>query len=494
MSKQAQVGAFAIVALGLLLAVFYVLSNFAMRQGGYQLGVHFQSAAGLQSGATVLFSGVEVGTVDRVQLLPDDTIDVILTIKGHVGIPRDSRFLIQAALTGSPSLLIIPPRGMPQPYPTLAPGIATPISAQPQGSNVATISDLMQQGRDEIRRFDAMLDELQQREPRLLDTLQSALTNASEMSRALNADLGAAGANVAQLAQTLNSTMTLDAPQVDRMLVQLSESSIELNHSMAAVERLATDPQLRANLLATTANIAQTTRTLALLTSDLRTMTSSPQTQAQVRDTIANLDATMQRANSLLGRLGGRSHVYGVDAGATPLPVISAPPSGSSPGPLARPQRLAMGGTLAALARELVELQVRIGELDRQQVCCPSPLLSADRGPQTDVNAILLPHGSTSVMFGANDIGHTTTWNLAALHSVTPNLRLGGGILYSRLGVLGEFGANDTGVEARLYDPRRPTLDLYGEVHLTPWAQLFFGERAVNQPERRTEYGVQFHY
>ncbi len=153
-----------------------------------------------------------------------------------------------------------------------------------------------------------------------------------------------------------------------------------------------------------------------------------------------------------------------------------------------------MGGALAGLARPLLELQLRVGELDPQRVCCPSPLFSADRGPQTDLNAILLPNGSTSVMFGANDIGHATTWNLAALHRVAPDLRVGGGLLYSRLGILGQYDVHGTGLEARFYDPRRPTLDLYGDVHVTPWAQLFIGERAINQPERRTDYGIQFRY
>ncbi|HEY9084812.1 MAG TPA: MlaD family protein [Candidatus Tyrphobacter sp.] len=512
MSKQAQVGAFAIVAIVLLFLIFYYLSDFGTRHSGYRLGVHFQSAAGLQGGAQVLFSGVPIGTVDQVKLLPDDTVDVILAVNRGVGIPLASRFLIQAPVTGSPSVVIVPPRGGAQPFPTFPPGVAEPVSAQPQGTNAATIADLLQQGQGEIRRLDSILAELQGREPRLLATLQMTLTNANEMTRTLNAsigelaqtlntDLGSAGANIAQMARTLNSSASLDAPKLDLMMAQLAESSAELHRSMAAIEGLATDPQLRANVVATTASIAQATQTLAQLAADLRTITSNPRTQQQVRDMIANLDATLERANSLLGRIGGRSHVYGVDANATPPPAAppqpvpqgSAPPQGS-PRPLSREERASMGGTLAALARQLVELQVRVGELDAQHVCCPSPLLSADRGPQTDVNAVLFPHGSTSVMFGANDIGHNTTWNLAALHDVAPHVRLGGGVLYSRLGILGTFGANDTGIEARFYDPRRPTLDLYGDVHLTPWAQIFFGERAINQLERRTEYGVQFHY
>ncbi|MGH7736993.1 MAG: MlaD family protein [Candidatus Tyrphobacter sp.] len=490
MSRQGLVGAFAIVAVCLFFLVFYELQNLGSRSG-YELAIHFNSAAGLQKGYGVFMSGVQVGSVESVVLLPDDTVDVVASINKHIGVPRGSRFIVNTPFTGAASLQIFPPRGGPKPYPTIAPGVP-PVAQQPTGTNVATMQQLIAQGQGELHRLDRILALLQEREPALLAQVQSTLAGIDTLSHTLNGSLGSAGRSIAAMAETLNSTATLDAPRVDAMLAQLASASSDLRRSMAAVESVATDPTLRANVIATTQNIAQTTHTLALLTADLRTITSDPATQAQMRDTIANLDATMARAASLLGRLGGKSSVYGVDAGATAPPRPPAPIPGGEP--MSRPQRLAIGSALAGVARNLIELQLRVGYLDRESVCCGTPLLGADRGPQTDLNAILLPHGSTSVLFGANDIGHDTTWNLAALRTVAPDLRLGGGFLYSRLGVLGEYGANGTGLEARFYDPRHPTLDLYGDVRLTPWLQLFAGERALNGPQRRTDYGIQFHY
>ena len=49
--------------------------------------MHFESAAGLHSGALVYFSGVTVGTVDTITLLPDNTVDVILAVNSDVDIP-----------------------------------------------------------------------------------------------------------------------------------------------------------------------------------------------------------------------------------------------------------------------------------------------------------------------------------------------------------------------------------------------------------------------
>src|ERR1700680_5033036 len=143
MSRQAQVGAFAIVALLLLFGVFYVITDLGTRFSGYRVGVHFTSAAGLTSGAIVYFSGVTAGSVTSIQLLPDNTVDVILAMNKDVDIPRNSKFLIQAPLTGSPNLLIVPPTPQPRPSgaigPTPAPVYAMlerrvlPVDEQPQG-------------------------------------------------------------------------------------------------------------------------------------------------------------------------------------------------------------------------------------------------------------------------------------------------------------------------------------------------------------------------
>lgn len=503
MSRQAVVGLFAIVAIALLFVIAYYLTTLGAK-AGYQFAIHFDTAAGLQQNAPVMFSGLQVGTVDHVTLLPDNTVDVVVSMRQGLGIPLGSRYLIQAPVTGSPSLVIIPPRGGAQPRPTYPPQIL-PIAQQPRGENPVTISDLIVQGQGEIRRLDTILGLLEKQEPQLYASLQTTLANANEMtqtmrssieniSATLQSELGSAGANIASMAQTLNSTAKLDAPKLDRMLGQMEQASVALNSSMHSVESLANDPHLKANVLATTQNIAQTTQTLKQLLGDLRGVTADPATQAHIRQTIANLDAVMQRAASLLGRFGGKSHVYGVDQGATPPPAASSPSPVASPHPLSESERAAMSGTLAELAHNLISLELRIGELDRQQVCCPSPLFSADRGPQTDINAILLPHSSTSVLFGANDIGANTTWNLAAMESVAPYARLGGGVLYSRLGVLGSLGNDTASLDARFYDPRRPALDLFGNLRLAPYASLFFGERAINLPERRTDYGIEFRY
>ncbi len=519
MTRQAQVGAFAILAILLLFGVFYVITDFGTRHTGYRTGIHFQSAAGLHSGALVYFSGVTVGTVDSITLLPDNTVDVILAVNRDVDIPRDSRFLIQAPLTGDPNLIIVPPVPKPRPPgvvgPTPAPpAIAIlehrvlPIEEQPQGTNTATIADLLEEGQGEIKRVDAMLADLADREPKLLASLQHTHTNANEltvtakttmttMAAQLQSSLAQASENLVALTGTLNDTTKLNSKRIDDILVQFDQTAHALDTSTASLQELATNKSLKSNLIATTQNIADTTKTISDLTKDLRSITGDPQTQGQIKDTIANLDATMQRANSLLGALGGTSNVTGVDVRPTSNPI--ALPSGnavSTPYPTQpngglTAKQIQLKHRLSGIARDLIAIQVRISGLSMQRVAGATPLLSSDRGPQTDVNAVLFPRSATSAIIGGNDIGHYGTVNAALVQSLSSNFRLGGGVLYSRLGMLGEYNARLFGVEGRLYDPRHPTLDMYGNFNLARGLQLFVGQRDLNHSDRRTVFGVQ---
>ncbi|HEY5348316.1 MAG TPA: hypothetical protein VIJ64_01250, partial [Candidatus Lustribacter sp.] len=242
--------------------------------------------------------------------------------------------------------------------------------------------------------------------------------------------------------------------------------------------------------------------------------TGNPQTQAQLRDTVANTDAATQKLNSLLRTFGGTSSVYGVDPGATPAPVGSSVPRGavqgggipgasiagvpnaaSSPTVQNTPQNFK--NRLGALAHNLLAIQIRLSELDRYAPNSISqPLLrTSQRGPQTDVNAFILPSGKTSLFVGANDIGTPqTSWNVAVKENLARHLYVGAGVLYSNLGVMAQYDPGPIGFEARLYDPQFPTLDAYANLNLSRGIQLFGGERDITHNGRRTVFGLQLQF
>ncbi|MFY9781794.1 MAG: MlaD family protein [Candidatus Baltobacteraceae bacterium] len=531
MTKQAQVGLFTILGVLAVFAVFYVLADFGTRSRGYKIGVHFESASGLRSAAIVYLSGVPVGAVDRIELEPDYTTDVILAIKSGFEIPKDSRFLIQAPLTGEPSVLIQPPRSRPGPLETL-PHVVLALEDQPHGNNPTSIGDLLEEGQGEIRRFDKVLAQLQDATPRLLAELQTTLHNTNALTTTANgalrtfaahsdtlaSSLQLAGSNVVDITGTMDATLRRNSAQIDAMVAQWNRTSRSFGQTVDALRDVATAPGVKEDLLQTTHSFAVTAKTFAALTQDLRQVTGNPQTQAQLRDTVARIDAMSQKIDSLAGQLGGKSSVYGVDAGATPAPGGSAPPAAlstawpalppadapiltppsaapSAPAGAASPAVATFKQRLNRFTKDLVQLQVRVSELSPQRPGSASgnvsPLLTADRGPLSDFNLAILPNASTGLFAGVNDVGANSTGNFMLVKRAG-GLRFGGGIEYSRLGGLASIGWRSFGFEGRLYDLRHPTADAYLNLFAAPNLQLFGGERDLTHTSRRTVFGLQF--
>ena len=312
MTRQAQVGAFAIVALLLLFGVFYVITDFGTRHTGYRIGVHFQSAAGLTPGALVYFSGVDVGSVDSIAAAARQHR------RRH---PRDqSRHRHSGGLEVSdPSaadrlagVVIMSPASAPAGRAASAPGASDRAAAA--GTNGVSIADLLRQGQGEIKRFDSLMALIEARTPKLLNTLQTTLDNAND-SDDLDASASsprsatrcraastAASQNIVELSATLNGAATTDSKKVGVLLDQFNSTAVALNKSMTALQsRL---PPIRGSRQTSSRRpraSPRRRRRWPRCTKDLRTVTGDPQTQAQMRNTIANLDAVMQKANSLLG-------------------------------------------------------------------------------------------------------------------------------------------------------------------------------------------------
>jgi ABC-type transporter Mla subunit MlaD len=523
MSKQARVGLFTLLGIIGLAWVYYVISNIGERAAGYKFAVHFESAAGLRPAALVYLSGVSIGVVDAINLRKDFSTDVLVAVRKDVDIPVGSRFVINAPLTGEPNLQIVPPvqkRGEPWPPPVYPRVLAEEVKEMPQGTNPATLTDLLEEGQGEVRRVSKILKQLEVMEPELLAQLQETLRSANALTQNANTSLtqlsaegtqitaslqhslDQAGSNVVDLTASLNSTARTSSGRVNTLLASLNSAATSLSSSMDSLHNIASNPQVSDNLIATTRSIALTTKTLAQLTSDLQQLTGNPQTQEQLRDTVAQFDAAGQKANSILAQFGGRSNVYGVDPGATPYPTGSgAPPAGGSntggTKPVAGGSGLpgAFNAKLGHIIGGIATAQVRVSVLSPERNGTPgakSPLLTSDQGPQTDVNLILLPNGKNALIAGANNIGASgTTWNLAAAERVGLNSRIGAGIIYSQLGLFGTIRNQGVGIETRLYDPRHPTLDTYANFYLTPKLQLFGGERDIFYPDRRTVFGLQ---
>jgi hypothetical protein len=360
-------------------------------------------------------------------------------------------------------------------------------------------------------------------------SLTKVTAKAETLADSLQQNLTIASANVVALTGSLNSVVQRDSGKIDILLAQVTHTSKSFSETVDSLHDVATNPKVKENLINTTRDFAATAKAFAALTNDLRNVTGNPATQQQLRDTVAQLDATSQKVDSLVGQLGGTSKVYGVDAGATAAPAPAALPPGQvptsqpilpqspqsnagtsqamqpavttvtpAPGGTAAPNGLAaLRARLKRFTSDLAQLQVRASELSPERPGSAnrnvSPLLTADRGPESDVNLFLLPHARSGLELGVNDIGSSGTSTANALILNRANgFTYGGGIEYSRLGVTATVGQHAFSLETRAYDLRHPTLDEYINFLLAPKLQLFGGERDISHTSRRTTFGLQF--
>ena len=120
-----------------------------------------------------------------------------------------------------------------------------------------------------------------------------------------------------------------------------------------------------------------------------------------------------------------------------------------------------------------------------------NPVLTSSQGPLGDINLLLLPHSTTSLMVGANSIGNNTTWNARAAAEEGRLRVTAAGCCTRRSAFAAQYAPiHGFGFETRIYDLTYPMIDLYGNLHIAPGAELFFGQRDITHASRRNTFGV----
>jgi len=112
---ELKVGIFVFSALVVLTVFIFKIGNLKNYGKGYPLRVVFGNVSGVKSGSPVRFSGVDVGEVNRLNVIEgkqnkDTKIEVIVWIRKSLSIPRNSKAYINTlGLLGEKYIEIIPP-------------------------------------------------------------------------------------------------------------------------------------------------------------------------------------------------------------------------------------------------------------------------------------------------------------------------------------------------------------------------------------------------
>ncbi|MDQ6780502.1 MAG: MlaD family protein [Candidatus Eremiobacteraeota bacterium] len=513
MSTQFRVGIFAVVTVIALFVAWYVLSNFSLRRNAYQTAFHFRNVSGLQEGATVQLSGVVIGEVDHIQLLDDQTVEVFCTIAGDKTLYRGSRILVTTSLTGQSTLAIIPPVNLAAAQP-LPKGVL-PLDQQPQGTLPPSITDLAAEGQSQLKQLDKTLTIVNQELPLIASKfngvashtdalilhadstlralslqLSDTVTNVDSLIASTQSILAQSGRNVNDLTGTMRSLVVNNQQRIGQLIANLADTANNLNKTMKTVSQITADPSVKANLIQTTANIKDSSAKLKQIATDIQSLTGDPNVQGKLRGAVTDLSSTIAKANDILGGFSSaQAHEEpAARPGSVPQPQGSAQPL--TPG---QPQQhsvndlhrlvLRSPGNRPSLVSNLFETQVR------------ETWGTHGGGANSDLNVVLLPRLSSHLSVGANDLGYKATYNFLVHKVASPRLEYSGGVLYSFLGgKLVYRPTNIFGVDARLYDPRHPKLDLYGDLRLTQRLELFYGERSLLGTSKTPAFGFQINY
>jgi phospholipid/cholesterol/gamma-HCH transport system substrate-binding protein len=81
-TKQVKLGIFMVVGMMLFIGCLYYMGSVRhMFQGTFRISAIFKNAKGLQAGNNVTFSGINVGTVDEIQIISDSTVRVFFVVE-----------------------------------------------------------------------------------------------------------------------------------------------------------------------------------------------------------------------------------------------------------------------------------------------------------------------------------------------------------------------------------------------------------------------------
>jgi phospholipid/cholesterol/gamma-HCH transport system substrate-binding protein len=107
-STEAKVGLLVVIALAILGYMTIHLGIMRLGDDGYPLYVSMDSAGGLKTRAPVLMAGIQVGVVDKIELV-DNRALLTLSIKPEVSLPRDSSAVLSTqGILGDTYVKLIP--------------------------------------------------------------------------------------------------------------------------------------------------------------------------------------------------------------------------------------------------------------------------------------------------------------------------------------------------------------------------------------------------
>jgi phospholipid/cholesterol/gamma-HCH transport system substrate-binding protein len=265
MTSRAQtirVGLFALAALVLVAIVLIVFGGLTVWEPSDRYRIVFaRSVYGLESGARVYLNGVKVGTVDTVDVAPEDIRSVVVAIKVERGTPvrSDTRAVLQSSgLTG---LKVIDLRDGTSASPALPPGSQIAAGASLLDRLEAQAQTLVDESSSLVQRVNALTGRM----IAVTEPAQRAADNLAQMSAVLAATVDENRAVLRSSFAAFQRAATGASKLIDGPAAQLFGNADEL---VAGLKKLVADNE--ATLRSAVLDFRQASRSLKELTREVR--------------------------------------------------------------------------------------------------------------------------------------------------------------------------------------------------------------------------------
>ncbi|MBQ1941507.1 MAG: MlaD family protein [Anaerovibrio sp.] len=290
MTTEVKVGAFTLLGLILMIAMFAGLSD--LKIGGeesYRLHVTFPEAIGLTAGNDVCYAGVKIGSVESVEPSGAE-IMADLKINGGAKIPRASVFTITSDGVMGAKFVNIQPQADADMSDCLQPEELV------AGTPEAGMSSMMNNLNTAVVKVQSLLDSMNA----VLGNqeTQAALKDISLNMRNITANIDVLSATLANMAVTNQDDIRQMARHLNVMTGSLMRAADNVE---MLVKTFNGDGQTGNNLKEAIANLSATSKRIDHMASSLEGVVTDPQVAEDLKATLHNVRGISQRADKMMG-------------------------------------------------------------------------------------------------------------------------------------------------------------------------------------------------
>ncbi len=340
MSVEVKVGILFLLIAALAVGAGLWLTQTGSLMGSYPLVAYFKDTKGLQAGADVLLSGVNIGRVASVELapnpkFPDQPVAVTVVVRKDVSLFETDQLVIdQGGLLGEKFVGVYRPSQAELQAQGIARGRRLPAGSEVAGGPMMGFANLSEQvatligearaavaavtatyASPEIRAGIALfLHNVNQASGQLQAISQNTLSLVATLNRIVQANQASVSRTVANIeaasGEIRSATVQVNAaiatiaggPVPTNLLLTVTnirKTSEEIRASAEAIRGLVADPQNRERVEGALADIRKTTADLAVIAENFKTLAADQEVQRDVKATVDNLRATTENLRAM---------------------------------------------------------------------------------------------------------------------------------------------------------------------------------------------------